>query len=210
MRILFFSFFVFAISCNNEVSQPETNTKNHIDSTIQKVSIEDSQFHFLKNDLFVDDSGNIAYRAFDQTVPGDIRNRFLTTVYNYDTIRSQGQELRFVVDTSTFVSLGDLYYRDKKFIYYHFPMIDGGTFYIIWEADPKSFKVFGESWYAKDKHNIFCRGSILENADYKTFTILPLISKGDTIRWLGKDKNHVYDSNDTLDQQTLKDWNVRL
>ena len=88
--------------------------------------------------------------------------------------------------------------------------MDGGFFDIIKEADPKSIQIVGESWYAKDKHHIFCRGSILQNADYKTFTTFPLINEGDTVRWLGKDKNHVYDSGDTLDQQTLDDWNVSL
>lgn len=205
MRIIFLSFFVLAISCNNEVSQTETNSKTLLDTTIQKIPAEDSKYHFLKNNLFIDDSGNIAYRAYDQTVPGDIRNDFITAIY-LDTGKTQ---LRFVIDTATFEHLGELYYRDKKHVYYHFPMMDGGTFYIILEANRKSFEVFGKSWYAKDKHYIFCRGSILENADYKTFTILPLISKGDTVRWLGKDKNHVYDSNDTLDQQTLRDWDIR-
>ena len=207
MKILFISLIFLTISCNNEVSQNETSLKEKsIDSTIQKRSTEDPQYHFLKEDLFIDDSGNIAYRAYDKTVPGDIRNKFITTMHSDSGVT----ELRLVIDTATLEHLGDLYYRDKKNVYYHFPMMDGGFFDIIKEADPKSIQIVGESWYAKDKHHIFCRGSILQNADYKTFTTFPLINEGDTVRWLGKDKNHVYDSDDTLNQQTLEDWNVSL
>ena len=60
MKILFISLIFLTISCNNEVSQNETSLKEKsIDSTIQKRSTEDPQYHFLKEDLFIDDSGNI-------------------------------------------------------------------------------------------------------------------------------------------------------
>jgi hypothetical protein len=88
-------------------------------------------------------------------------------------------------------------------------MMDGGFFNIIKEADRKSIQVFGRSWYAKDRYHIYCRGDILENADYRTFTIIPLISGNDT-SWLGKDRNNVYQVDRILDEQTLKDWNIRL
>ena len=101
------------------------------------------------------------------------------------------------------------FYKDKNNIYVFNEMMDGGTFAIIDEAHFKSFEVLKATYYAKDKKHIFYKGAILDSADYKTFTILPFIDKGDTIRWLGKDKVNVYDGNSLLDKQTLKDWNIK-
>ena len=169
---------------------------------------DSATFYPLKNDLYINKKGEIAYRAFDQTVPGDVRDVFLRYVNNFDTVNHPRKEIEFVVDTASFEPLGDLYYRDKRFAYYHFPMMDGGFFDIIWKAEPKTLKVLAESWYAKDRHHIFCRGRILNEADFKTFTVFPLVSDGDTVRWLGKDKKNFYDSHDILDKKTIKDWNL--
>ena len=183
------------------------------DSLPQKDSaLEDSAtFYPLKNDLYINNFGEVAYRAYDKTVPEDIRDEFLLFVNNFDTSKFNGQkkEIRYVVDTATFEFLGDLYYRDKRYVYYHFPTMDGGFFSIIWGADIKTLRVLGESWYAKDKYHIYSRGRILEHANHKSFTVFPLISEGDTVRWLGKDKHNFYDSNEILDKRTIKDWNLK-
>src|SRR5687768_15815408 len=150
------------VSCNGSAdsnSTPFLQPKSK-DTVKQKVIIDkddSATFYPLKYDLYINKKGEIAYRAFDQTVPGDVRDVFLRYVNNFDTVNHQRREIEFVVDTASFEPLDDLYYRDKRFAYYHFPMMDGGFFDIIREADPKTLKVFGESWYAKDRRHIFCR-----------------------------------------------------
>lgn len=199
------------MSCGG--SENSSSVKKQVrDSLPQKdtLSEDSAAFYPLKNDLYINKFGEVAYRAFDQTVPEDIQEIFLQYVNNFDTLKLEGQkkEIRFVVDTGSFEFLGDLYYRDKRYAYYHFPTMDGGFFSIIWGADLKTLRVVDESWYAKDKFHIYCRGRILEHANYKTFTIIPLVSEGDTVRWLGKDKYNFYDSHEILDKRTIKDWNL--
>ena len=217
MKSLAFIYFsTFFISCGgsvspNFVSSEEKRFKDTVPPKGASVSDDSSTFYPLKNDLYINKFGEVAYRAYDKTVPEDIRYQFLLFVNNFDTTKfyDQQKEIRYVVDTATFEFLGDLYYLDKRYAYYHFPTMDGGFFSIIWGADMKTFHILGASWYAKDKFHIYSRGNILEPADYRTFTVFPLLSNGDTVRWLGKDKYNFYDGNEILDKRTIKEWNLK-
>lgn len=210
MRIILF---LILISCTNASGIKEDrkdSIKNIAVGNADSVPavIDSFEFYPLKQDLYINLKGELAYRAFDQTVPGEVRNTFIKTMYNFDTVPGP-IELKFVIDTGSFRRLEDLYYKDKKHIYYHFPMMDGGFFNIIKEAEHGTFRVLGESWYAVDKAHVYSRGDILKGADRTSFTILPLISDGDTVRWLGKDKRNMYDSHDILDKETIKDWKLQ-
>jgi len=99
--------------------------------------------------------------------------------------------------------MGDLYYRDKNHIYYYFQMMDGGTFFIVWKADPNSFKVLDSSYYGKDKQNVFCRGGLLEQADTKTFSVVSQPDKR-VYSWTAKDKSHTYDGADIVNTEVKK------
>jgi hypothetical protein len=131
-------------------------------------SANEQTFQPLKENLYLNSKGQLAFKMVDQTDPQKSHEHFVTTIHadtlNYDNETS----LNEIIDTATFSNIGDLYYRDKKHVYYHFPLMDGGMFYIVWEADPKSIKVLDSTYYAKDKKTVFCRGGALEGADPKT------------------------------------------
>ena len=74
-------------------------------------------------------------------------------------------------------------------------MADGGPFFIIWQADPNSFKVLDSSYYGKDELNVFCRGELLKYADSKTFTVMPQRDKG-VYFWTARDKYRMYEGCD--------------
>ncbi|NCU04020.1 MAG: hypothetical protein GXC73_08540 [Chitinophagaceae bacterium] len=73
---------------------------------------------------------------FDSTKPLDI---YLATVYNQDS-ESPGddmKEIRFVVDTATFVLLTNGHGEDKNYHYQFTPMSDGGTISVSQKRKPK-------------------------------------------------------------------------
>lgn len=80
------------------------------------------------------------------------------------------------------------YIKDKNNVYY-LPYLEkcvkeSCTIDPIKYVDPKTFEAYNEI-YAKDKNNVYAKGSIIENADQQTFEVL-ILSR------YAKDKNHVY------------------
>ena len=76
-------------------------------------------------------------------------------------------------------------------------MLQGGMFYIIWEADPKNLKVLNNSYYAQDRKSVFCRGTLLEGADAKTFMLITKPNEN-VYKWWAKDKYRAYAGEDVI------------
>lgn len=96
---------------------------------------------------------------------------------------NENPPLKHVIDTLTFHDLGNLYFKDKNHIYHYYPMLDGGSFYILDNVDYETFEVLGDC-YARDKNNIYeFRAGKLDSVDYSTFK-----TKEGLIDCLAKDK----------------------
>ncbi len=80
------------------------------------------------------------------------------------------QKIKDIIDSATFKYLGSSFYKDKNHVYTHNSRLDGGNFWIVENADVKTFEVIGNSCYAKDKNFIYAERAIqMPNIDYKTF-----------------------------------------
>ena len=108
--------------------------------------------------------------------------------------------LKHVIDTASFRFLDLLYWSDRRRVYGFNPMSDGGTVYYIAEADPHSFRALeASSPYAKDKKNVFYKGSIIPGADVKSFVII----KDSSIPELARDKSTWYFLGEPLTESEL-------
>ncbi|MEG5146996.1 DKNYY domain-containing protein [Microcoleus sp. AT8-B6] len=200
MKPLLFSITILLTACNGSVA---------VDSTFKQMDIanvpngDTATFRPYKHDLFIASNGRLAYKTIDNTDPSKPEDRFVTAI-NTDSLNDeQKKELNEVIDTASFTHIGDLYYRDKNHVHYHVQMMDGGPFFIVWEADRNSFEVLDSSYYGKDKKKVFCRGGLMEQADAKSFKIVSQPNKH-VYSWTAKDKNHSYDGGDVVNTRANK------
>ncbi len=88
--------------------------------------------------LYMSPSGDIGFASIPEIANVDkseledeeIPNYFLTTFNQDDTT-----QLKYVIDTLSFLQVGPTDYIDKNFSYYHYPNSDGGYFYRIIEDE---------------------------------------------------------------------------
>jgi hypothetical protein len=113
---------------------------------------------------------------------------------------NENQPLKDIIDTLTFIELGNTYYKDKNHIYHHYSMSDGGSFNIFEKADLETFQIIGDC-YAKDKNHIFeMRTGVLENVDYATFK-----TKKGLSGCVAKDKNGYIIWGERINKNEIKD-----
>ena len=194
MKPLLVSITIFLTACNGSVVVDSISNQK---DTANVQNTHTITYRPYKHDLYIATNGRLAYKTIDNSDPSNPEDKFVTAI-NTDTLNDeQKRELNEVIDTASFTHIGDLYYRDKSHVYYHVQMMDGGPFFIIWEADPKSFRVLNSSYYGKDERNVFCRGERIEQADGKSFRV---VSQPDSqvYSWTAKDKNRSYDGADVV------------
>jgi hypothetical protein len=147
-----------------------------IDSTNQALNWKQ-----LKCGLWLNRNGDIGYKT-QRVVCSD----GLMSVEDYITRFGfdENPPLKDIIDTTSFVDLGNTFYKDKNHIYHHYAMSGGGSFYIFEDADYQTFAILGDC-YAKDKNHIFeSRAGILTNVDYASFK-----TKAGNAGCVAKDKN---------------------
>src|SRR5690606_21902269 len=84
-------------------------------------------------------------------------------------IGEEQKPMKEIIETLSFRYLGSSFYKDKKQVYTHYRMMDGGNFKVVEDADPETFRVIGDC-YAKDKNYIYGdRAMQLKHIDYTTF-----------------------------------------
>jgi len=86
--------------------------------------------------------------------------------------------------------ISNLIFSENKKLNENYGIEDGEVYYInrkIEGADAKTFEIFEDDEYAKDKKNIYYGNKVLNEADPKSFKSLSKISSR-----LGKDKNNLY------------------
>ena len=101
--------------------------------------------------------------------------------------------------------ISNLIFSENKKLNENYGIEDGEVYYInrkIEGADAKTFEVFEDGEYAKDKNNVYYEENVLNEADPKSFKLLTKISYG-----LSKDKNNLYflgNKVDNIDVKTLE------
>ena len=157
------------------------DTNFHSINSFGIVSGDTSKFIKLQCGLYLNSNGILAYKAADYAYREDTTmdeapiDVYLTTIYDAnvaDTINGGLEEMKFVVDTSTFNILGSFYFKDKNHVYDFVPMMDGGTISVNRTTDPKAFQLLPGGFYAKDEKHCFYRGEIIKDADLKSFGVL--------------------------------------
>jgi hypothetical protein len=79
----------------------------------------------IKDDLFVDKSGNFLFITIDNTISDNPKSKFITKIYlkgNEPAI-----DLKKVIDTASFIKINSTYYKDKNHLYFFNKTLDGGT-----------------------------------------------------------------------------------
>ena len=146
MKNLIFAFVVLLSSCDSSQRKstlPKHFTKFEMESLIIDKGVE---YHLIRDNLYYDAQGNLYLKSTDVS-SADSRDpevnwkntkiRWLSNMF-CDTIQSsEGMgdwvELRSVIDTATFrlkekdAKQGADWYVDKKHLYFHKWMADGGT-----------------------------------------------------------------------------------
>lgn len=138
----------FFISCNNQNATTEKlDNSTHIEESYssKRDSINKTlEWKELKCGLWINKNNEIGFKT---TEFSDVSE---STIYltKFDTLN-----INDVVDTNSFTSLGNRFYKDKSNIYHHHVMACGGSFNIRNDVDYNTFEVINNC-YARDKNNI--------------------------------------------------------
>ena len=131
--------------------------------------------------LWLNKNGDIGFKT-QRVVCSD--GLIIVEDYNIRFGFNENPALKEIIDTASFIELGNTYFKDKNHIYHHYAMSDGGSFYIFEDADYQTFQILGDC-YAKDKNHIFeSRAGVLTNVDYASFK-----TKAGNAGCVAKDKN---------------------
>lgn len=187
-----FSIFLFSCSCTSKKTEFKKKTEDDSISnsrterlSLRKKTIDsvNSSLEWRKTnfELWRSKNGDLGIKTQEANEEGVFIDRFITELC------CEGDKIKNVIDTPTFKYLGSSFYKDKNNVYTHYAMADGGNFWIVEEADVKTFDVIGKSCYAKDKSFIYGeRAMKMSNVDYKTFKTC------DDCGCYAKDKNGYY------------------
>jgi hypothetical protein len=174
---------------NREERIKELNVgKERLDSTNKA-----QEWKKLKCGLWKSKNNEIAFRTEGGTEEGVEYTYFLTHF-------EDDKPLKSVIDTNTFQQYPQsFFYKDKHHVYLHYTMASGGRFWVLEEADVKTFKFLG-GCYAKDKKRIYTERNIhWEEVDYQTFKTC------DKCNCYSKDKNGFYSGDSKINRDEEKD-----
>ena len=143
-------------------------------------------------DYFVD-KNNIYYAYEDlEKIQGADKNSFEVLSYyiakDKNNVYYNGKKMENV-DSKSFKNFGDFIGKDKNRVFY----VTGNE--DIKDVDAKSFEIMGDTYYFRDKNNIFVIKYSNDFHDGKGFIKLPNIDRNSFITLseeIGKDKNGVY------------------
>lgn len=213
ISIIVFTFFIQ--ECYSQTNKTEAKTLDTVVFQSQKcndcpLTNDTIVYRLLECGLYVSSKGDIGYQT--EICKDELCSNF---IYKYiqwlyyanetDTVNGGLQEMKYVIDTSTFIFLDFLYWADTNHIYGYNPMSDGGTIFLNKNADRKTFTIFENSVYAKDKNYIFYKGQIIKDADRNTFKI---ITDSD-IPELAYDINNIYFSGEIINDAMIKEFKLK-
>lgn len=205
---LFFFFILNLFSCKNYKSVEVNNKKD----SVWNERVERINYYKLKTDslnknldwkktnygLWKSKNGDLAIKTQEGNEQGIDIERYITEC-------CEGEEIKNVIDTLTFKYLGSSFYKDKKNVYTHFMMSDGGNFWIVKGADVNTFQVISNSCYAKDKNYIYGeRAMKMNNIDYNTFKTC------EDCGCYAKDKNGYYFWDSKIDPTVSDEETIKI
>jgi hypothetical protein len=171
------------------------------------------RYSLLACGLYRDQMGDIYFKSIEQDESLRLYDRYIGRVrsdyFEPDNNNYPTRCLGDVVDTSTFRKIGSAYYADTNHIYFHFNRADGGSIFITEEAQIPTFRMLTE-YYAVDSHYVYYRGDVVNEADVRTFTA-PIVVRGDTaVAWIGRDKNHYFNGEDTVSENDVVEGGIEF
>lgn len=143
-----------------------SNCKNSSNESIDRIN-DDLNWTKTNYALWKSKNGDLGIKTVEVNDDGSRTNIYITKLSYNNSIKEKS--INSVIDTLTFEYLGSSFYKDKKNVYRHYLMSDGGNFAIVENSDVKTFKVIGDC-YAKDKNYIYGeRAMRMDSVDYETF-----------------------------------------
>ncbi|KMQ58398.1 hypothetical protein ACM39_18590 [Chryseobacterium sp. FH2] len=164
-------------------------------------------FH-IKDILYRDGDNNLYFRTTAYNDFSDNNEKMLKTYLYINEIGindTTSVKLKSIVDTTSFKKVSYIYYKDKNNVFVEYPMAYGSSFFVIENADSKTFEILNHSYYAKDKINCYYRGKIISGADNKSFRILSQ-KDGNGNTSYAKDNKKYYKEGYTISYQEIKDF----
>lgn len=199
--LLIFPIIFFLFSCKSQKN--DTNRDSIWSTKIERINYYKSKTDSINKNLDwkKTDYGLWKSKNGDLAIKTQAGNEQEIYTEKYITeLCCEEKEIKNVIDTLTFKYLGSSFYKDKKNVYTHFSMSDGGNFWIVEKADAKTFEVIGNSCFAKDKKYIYGeRAMRMDSIDYKTFKTC------DECSCFAKDKNGYYFWDSKIDLKDIND-----
>ena len=203
-RTFLFFFFIFCLfSCKKSESEQINNKKDSVwNARVERINYFKSKTDSINKKLDWKKTNYSLWKSKngDLAIKTQAGNEQGIDIERYITQCCEGEEIKNIIDTLTFKYLGSSFYKDKKNVYTHYTMSDGGNFWIVEKADAKTFEVIGNSCYAKDKNYIYVeRAMKIDDIDYKTFKTC------DDCGCYSKDKNGYYFWDSKIELKDIKD-----
>lgn len=197
INIAYFLFLFFLIGCVKKKSIKEQNPIN-----------KNSQIYVqIKDILYKDSKGNLYFKTVSH---GDISEGIRSEDIYIDEITyntGKIEKLRNIIDTVSFRRLNYIYYKDNDHVFVEIPMAYGSNFGIVNNADSKTFKSLGDSYYAIDNKNCYYKGNSINKAENKSFKILKQKDGNENTAY-ARDNNVYYTEGKPISHSKIKEYIV--
>lgn len=157
------------------------NDSNSIKVGNEKRKIRaDTVFKKLKCGLYINKKGDIGYRDFDKFQSDeDCCSYFYITSAFVDKERTNKVPLKKIIDTNSAIFLNDLYFKDRRRVFFFFDMMEGGHIVELKNVDAKTFQTFKDTLYRYgfDKNNFFNGDEVLSKKEIKEMNLTRKLAK---------------------------------
>lgn len=118
--------------------------------------------------------------------------------------------IKDIKDNKSFKEIGSRYAKDKNHVYFKYRRNIGSyvsrpvyaeIYFLIKDADPKTFEVMKNNNFSYDRHNVYYQGVVLPDADLKTFK--PVSSTR-----YSKDANNIYFENKKINGADIGSFTI--
>lgn len=163
-------------------------------------SVNPDGWRRMNNGLYLNSDGQLGFATDpdlanvprSELIGEQCANVFLTTIGS-DGKRS----LNDVLDTSTFISLGGSFFKDKNHIYNFYAMCEGG-YLTIFSKDTSNFRILG-SCYASHHSTIYHHRDGRMDADFESF------AASTKFGCIAKDKNGYFRYHERVSKEELRE-----
>jgi len=202
-HLLLITIAIASYACTNTSNeiQEQLNTEDTSKATKAKFSpIQIDEWTELACGLYSTEKGDIGFPSAPSIVLTSdsllsefgLSNVFITRI----TDNNKREELKNVVDTASFESLGANFYRDKNHLYFHYTTFDGGLF-TIFSDDTSGFELLGSNDVRYQSKIYHSRSGELD-ADPASFKAFEGVDQ------VARDKNGYFTFNERITEEELR------